>query len=141
MSIYPPYLQRPPRIQSVRSIPNMPPTHSHILTHTVINIHGGAFMLGDSRMVSIPQVTDCVNRGWIVVVPNHRLCPQVDIYDGPLRDIRDCLEWVYAEDGLDEFLKTQGEYQVDREKVMAFGTSSGGMLALGLVSILHPPDK
>lgn len=93
-------------------------------------------MLGDSRMVSIPQVTDCVNRGWIVVVPNHRLCPQVDIYNGPLRDIRDCLEWVYAEDGLEGVLKgQQGEYRVDREKIMAFGTSSGGMLALGLVSI------
>ena len=93
-------------------------------------------MLGDSRMISIPQVNDCLSRGWIVVVPNHRLCPQVNIRDGPLRDVRDCLEWVYADDGLDGFLHSSEEgkgYAVDREKVMAFGTSSGGMLACGLV--------
>lgn len=137
------YLPTPPLMPTVypvrTDLPLTPLTHPYILTRAVINIHGGAFMLGDSRMVSLPQVTDCVSRGWIVVVPNHRLCPQVDIYDGPLRDIRDCLEWVYAEDGLDVVLKTQGGYQVDREKVMAFGTSSGGMLALGLVSISPSP--
>ena len=105
----------------------------------VLNIHGGAFMLGDSRMISIPQVNDCLSRGWIVVVPNHRLCPQVDIRDGPLCDVRDCLEWVYDSNGLEGFLQsTQGleGYRVDRERVMAFGTSSGGMLALGLVSLI-----
>lgn len=94
-------------------------------------------MLGDSRMISIPQVTDCLSREWIVVVPNHRLCPQVDIRDGPLCDVRDCLEWVYDGDGLEGFLQSKPGlegYRVDRERVMAFGTSSGGMLALGLVS-------
>lgn len=93
-------------------------------------------MLGDSRMISMPQVDDCLARGWIVVVPNHRLCPQLNIRDGPLRDVRDCLEWVYANDGLDGFLHSKEEakgYRVDRDRVMAFGTSWGGMLALGLV--------
>lgn len=99
-------------------------------------------MLGDSRMISIPQVDDCLSRDWIVVVPNHRLCPQLNIQDGPLRDVRDCLEWVYADDGLDRFLRESEEgkgYSVDKERVMAFGTSSGGMLACGLVgpSIYH----
>ncbi|OJJ83952.1 uncharacterized protein ASPGLDRAFT_35958 [Aspergillus glaucus CBS 516.65] len=109
----------------------------------LINIHGGAFMLGDSRMISIPQVDDCLSRDWIVVVPNHRLCPQVNIRDGPLRDVRDCLEWVYADDGLDRFLRESEEgkgYSVDKERVMAFGTSSGGMLACGLgYDVSRPP--
>lgn len=98
-------------------------------------------MLGDSSLISTPQVTDCLKRGWIVVAPNHRLCPQVDIRDGPLMDVRDCLGWVYAHvqngegQGLEGFLKERGleGYAVDRERVMGFGTSSGGMLALGLV--------
>ncbi|RHZ45151.1 uncharacterized protein CDV56_104287 [Aspergillus thermomutatus] len=61
----------------------------------LINIHGGAFMLGHSRMVSMPQIQDCLDRGWIVLVPNHRLCPQVDILEGPMTDCRDLLRWVY----------------------------------------------
>lgn len=46
----------------------------------------------------------------------------MDIRDGPLRDIRDCLGWVYADDGLEGFLASQGgslgNYGVDRERVM-----------------------
>ncbi|BAE64338.1 unnamed protein product [Aspergillus oryzae RIB40] len=73
----------------------------------LINIHGGAFMLGNSRMVSIPQIEDCLSRGWIVVVPNHRLCPGVNILEGPVEDCRDLLTWVY--DGrLEGFLRDQG---------------------------------
>ncbi|RAQ64772.1 hypothetical protein COH20_012189 [Aspergillus flavus] len=64
-------------------------------------------MLGNSRMVSIPQIEDCLSRGWIVVVPNHRLCPGVNILEGPVEDCRDLLTWVY--DGrLGGFLRDQG---------------------------------
>ena len=136
------YLPSPPSTPSscpVRQLPHIPCIITQTDTQTtVLNIHGGAFMLGDSRMISIPQVTDCLSRGWIVVVPTHRLCPQVDIRDRPLCDVRNCLEWVYDGDGLEGFLQsTPGleGYRGDRERVMAFGTSSGGMLALGLVSL------
>ena len=89
-------------------------------------------MLGHSRMVALSQVQDCLERGWIVVVPNHRLCPGVDLLNGPMQDIRDLLAWIY--DGhLDAVLKSQEMYHVDLENVAAFGTSSGGTLALGLV--------
>lgn len=102
------------------------------LTDPVINIHGGAFMLGHSRMVSLPQVEDCLGRGWIVVVPNHRLCPGVNILEGPMQDIRDLLTWI--QDGqLDSILSTHG-YRADLDNIAAFGTSSGGHLALSLVS-------
>lgn len=119
-----------------------------LMKGTVINIHGGAFMLGHSRMVSLPQISDCLARNWIVAVPNHRLCPGVDVLSGPMADIRDFLAWIYADqDGLDAFLEKQdrdgngngkGEYRVDKDRVMAFGTSSGGFLALSLVCILFP---
>ncbi|KAE8377470.1 alpha/beta-hydrolase [Aspergillus bertholletiae] len=99
----------------------------------LINIHGGAFILGNSRMVSIPQIEDCLSRNWIVVVPNHRLCPAVNILDGPVEDCRDLLAWVF--DGrLQEALSDlgMGSVRVDTDKVLAFGTSSGGFLALSL---------
>lgn len=89
-------------------------------------------MLGHSRMVSMLQVNDCLERGWIVLVPNHRLCPGVNLLEGPMQDIRDLLLWVYN-GNLDAVLEDQGPYRADLENVAAFGTSSGGHLALGLV--------
>ncbi|KAL3465166.1 Alpha/Beta hydrolase protein [Aspergillus heterothallicus] len=99
----------------------------------LINIHGGAFMLGHSGMVSMPQIDDCLERGWIVAVPNHRLCPGVDLLNGPVADMRDFLAWIYA-GHLEEFLQGEGksQYKVDLDRVLAFGTSSGGYLALAL---------
>ncbi|KAL5358907.1 alpha/beta-hydrolase [Aspergillus floccosus] len=106
----------------------------------LINIHGGAFMLGHSRMVSMPQIDDCLARNWIVVVPNHRLCPQVNILDGPISDCRDLLQWIYAGQ-LDAYLQSQNKpHRVDHQRVMAFGTSSGGTLALSLgYDVPNPP--
>lgn len=91
-------------------------------------------MLGASGMVNPDQIRDCLDRGWIVVVPNHRLCPQVTLLDGPMQDCRDLLEWIY-EGRLEESLKKQGySAQYDLSHVFSFGTSSGGHLALSLVS-------
>lgn len=106
-----------------------------LMVATVIDIHGGAFMLGASGMVNKDQVEDCVGRGWVALVPNHRLCPQVNLLEGPMKDIRDLLAWIY-DGGLQTKLDSlKGhEYKVDVDHVFAFGTSSGGTLALSLVS-------
>lgn len=100
----------------------------------MINIHGGAFMLGSSKMVNPDQVRDCLGRGWIVLAPNHRLCPQVNLLDGPMRDCRDLLAWVY-EGGLGRAIAehTSEPVALDLDHVFAFGTSSGATLALSLV--------
>ena len=101
----------------------------------MIDIHGGAFMLGSSKMVNLDQVQDCLDRGWIVLAPNHRLCPQVNLLEGPIQDCRDLLSWVY-DGGLTRFIEglSAGTRKLDLEHVFAFGTSSGGTLALSLVS-------
>ncbi|CAG7950662.1 unnamed protein product [Penicillium olsonii] len=106
---------------------------------SVIDIHGGAFMLGHSRMVSLPQISDCLARGWIVLVPNHRLCPAVNILEGPMQDIRDLLSWI--QDGhLDNVISSRG-YCADLDNIAAFGTSSGGHLALSLGFDVPKPVK
>ncbi|KAH6880046.1 Alpha/Beta hydrolase protein [Thelonectria olida] len=99
----------------------------------LINIHGGAFMLGSSKMVNRDQIVDCLSRNWIVVVPNHRLCPQVNLLEGPMQDCRHLLGWIY-DGGLQTTISSQtlDNYAVDLDHVFAFGTSSGGMLALSL---------
>ncbi|KAI9662342.1 MAG: hypothetical protein M1821_008509 [Bathelium mastoideum] len=85
-------------------------------------------------MVSSDQIQDCQDRGWIVVVPEHRLCPQVNILEGPVADCRDLLEWIYAGNLNEELAKnaTTASFRVDDERVITFGTSSGGTLALAL---------
>ncbi|KAK4031972.1 hypothetical protein C8A01DRAFT_20886 [Parachaetomium inaequale] len=106
----------------------------------IINIHGGAFMLGSSEMVNKNQVQDCLDRGFIVLAPNHRLCPGVDLLDGPMRDCRDCLDWIHN-GGLHRAVssETSDPYPLDLGQVFAFGTSSGGTLALGLgFEVPHP---
>lgn len=108
---------------------------SHLLSDviSVINIHGGAFMLGASEMVNQDQIEDCVGRRWIVVVPNHRLCPQVDLLEGPMLDCRDLLAWIY-DGGLERSIRVNSyQHRCDLDHVFAFGTSSGGHLALCLV--------
>jgi acetyl esterase/lipase len=92
-------------------------------------------MLGSSKMINLDQVQDCLNRGWIVLAPNHRLCPQVNLLEGPIQDCRDLLSWIH-DGGLKASLDKPTEHTCvpDLEHVFAFGTSSGGTLALSLVS-------
>ncbi|CAK7229497.1 hypothetical protein SBRCBS47491_007267 [Sporothrix bragantina] len=111
----------------------VPSTILHPRCPVLINVHGGAFMLGAAGMVNADQVQDCLDRGWIVVVPNHRLCPQVNLLEGPMQDCRDLLSWI--QDGkLEDHIARHdgGPYLVDVEYIFAFGTSSGGHLALSL---------
>jgi acetyl esterase/lipase len=102
--------------------------------HIVIDIHGGAFMLGSSKMVNQDQIRDCLHRGWVVVAPNHRLCPQVTLHEGPMQDCRDLLAWIHN-GGLEQSISAtqQQPLQLDHDHVFALGTSSGGTLALSLV--------
>lgn len=97
-------------------------------------------MLGNSRLISQLHVEHCLSKGWIVLSPNHRLCPGVDALEGPVSDVRDLLDWVYS-GKLDEYLlstaiggRNAGErMRADSERVAAVGCSSGGTLALSLV--------
>ncbi|KAI6757050.1 hypothetical protein HG530_011648 [Fusarium avenaceum] len=108
------------------------PPHSQAPCPVLINIHGGAFMLGASEMVNQDQIEDCLSRGWIVVVPNHRLCPQVNVLEGPMQDCRDLLEWIYNHELERSIHQHSHPHICDLKHVFAFGTSSGGHLALSL---------
>ncbi|KAF5563444.1 hypothetical protein FNAPI_2653 [Fusarium napiforme] len=83
-------------------------------------------------MVNKDQVSDCLSRGWIVLAPNHRLCPQVNLLEGPMQDCRDLLAWVY-DGSLEKALgKADSTLVPDLNHVFSFGTSSGGHLSLCL---------
>lgn len=90
-------------------------------------------MLGHARMNNLDQVQDCLDRGWIVLCVEHRLCPGVDILDGPMSDVRDAVRWAKDANGLNEALGGV-DVKADVDRVVIMGTSSGGHLALSTVS-------
>lgn len=100
----------------------------------LLMIHGGGFIVGSSKMCSRDQIEDCLERGWIVLAIEHRLCPGVDVLHGAMVDVRDCYQWV-QNGGLRESLVVEkSEVKPDEERILAMGTSAGGHLALTLVS-------
>ncbi|GME65518.1 MYB DNA-binding domain protein [Neofusicoccum parvum] len=121
-------------------VPQTPPA-GKTKCPVALAIHGGAFILGHSDMVNKDQIADCLSRGWLVLSLDHRLCPQVDILTGPITDCRDALAWVHS-GGLAAALAGAPSITADPdlEHVVAWGTSSGGTLALALGwGVRRPP--
>ncbi|KAL1985301.1 hypothetical protein VTN96DRAFT_8100 [Rasamsonia emersonii] len=101
--------------------------------------HGGGFVLGSKEIVPKPQISALTDLGFLVVVPNYRLCPQISAFDGPVSDSRDCLIWAVTE--LPGLLETNGvvDFRIDATKVVTMGHSGGGGLALRMASFPEIP--
>lgn len=94
-------------------------------------------------MIPQSQIRALVNMGFVVVTPEYRLCPQVNLYEGPIQDAKDCLVW--AQERLPALLEEYGageeeegegkRVKADGGKVVVAGYSCGGNLALHLVSL------
>ena len=82
-------------------------------------------------MVPQLQIDDLVKLGFVVVVPEYRLCPQVNAYDGPIQDAKDSFIW--TKETLPRLLEQETGVTVDPARVAAMGHSAGGNLALHLV--------
>ncbi|RAL17604.1 alpha/beta hydrolase [Aspergillus homomorphus CBS 101889] len=100
--------------------------------------HGGGFVLDHAAMNHWDQINDCLERGWIVLSLAYRLCPGVNVLQGPMADARATLQWV-QEGGLASALYAHRTLsQPNYNQGIARGTSSGGHLALSLV-LPRPP--
>jgi acetyl esterase/lipase len=81
--------------------------------------------------------------GLLPVSIDYRLCPEVNILDGPMTDVRDALRW--AREELPNLkLKCPG-LKADGGRVVVVGWSTGGHLAMTLAwtSLQHgikPPE-
>jgi len=108
----------------------------HELAPVLIMIHGGAFMLGHSKMNNMDIIEDCLERGWIVLSIEHRLCPGVNVLEGPMTDVKDVYLWT-KEGGLAKGIQDAScHIKPDPDRILVMGTSAGGHLALSLVSLL-----
>ncbi|KAE9372419.1 BcPKS19, polyketide synthase [Stipitochalara longipes BDJ] len=107
-------------------------------------IHGGSHMIFSRKDVRPAQTRLLLERGFVPVSIDHRLCPEVSLADGPMVDVCDALEWARYELPYLKFQNSPG-LQIDGRKVVVIGWSSGGQLAMSLGWTapqrgLKPPD-
>ncbi len=94
----------------------------------VLQIHGGAWVIGDKRQQGQPLLHHLAERGWLGVAPNYRRSPRATFPDH-LVDVKRALAWV----------RQHGEeYGADPDFVVVTGGSAGGHLAALLA--LTPND-
>ena len=94
----------------------------------LLQIHGGAWVVGDKRQQGQPLLHHLAERGWVGVAPNYRRSPGATFPDH-LVDVKRALAWV-REHG--------AEYGADPDFVVVTGGSAGGHLAALLA--LTPND-
>jgi acetyl esterase/lipase len=86
---------------------------------TLLQIHGGAWVMGSKNEQGIPLMVHLAARGWVCVAANYRLSPRATFPDH-LVDVKRALAWI----------QTHGrEYDADPDFVVVTGGSAGGHLA------------
>jgi len=89
------------------------------LCPTVLQIHGGGWMIGRKEQQALPLMTHLVARGWVAVAANYRLSPGATFPDH-LIDAKRALAWIR---------RHGAEYGADPDFVVVTGGSAGGHLA------------
>jgi acetyl esterase/lipase len=93
-------------------------------------IHGGGHVMLSRNDIRPKQTQHLLDNGLLPVSIDYRLCPEVNLVEGPMTDVCDALRW--ARDKLPTLnLKCPG-LQIDGDKVVAVGWSTGGHLAMTL---------
>ncbi|KAF2816384.1 BcPKS16, polyketide synthase [Mytilinidion resinicola] len=91
-------------------------------------IHGGGFMMLSRKQVRPAQTKHLISRGFLPVSIDYRLCPEVNMIDGPMADVRDGYRWVREKLASD--LRERTKISVDNERIVVVGWSTGGHLAM-----------
>jgi acetyl esterase/lipase len=85
----------------------------------LLQIHGGAWVIGNKRQQGQPLMNEMASRGWLCVAPSYRLSPRATFPDH-LIDVKRAHAWVR------EHIE---EYGGDPSFVVVTGGSAGGHLA------------
>lgn len=93
--------------------------------------HAGGLVAGSSEIVPKPQIQYLCAKGFVVVLPNYRLIPQVTGKDA-FADCEDAFEWTKKD--LTSRMQTQHGRRLDTDNIVVVGHSSGGTMALHLAS-------
>lgn len=97
---------------------------------TLVQIHGGAWILGSKNEQGVPLMLHLASRGWVCISVDYRLSPRATFPDH-LVDLKRALQWV----------REQGpEYGVDPDFVVVTGGSAGGHLATLVALTQNAPE-
>lgn len=86
---------------------------------TLLQIHGGAWVIGSKNEQGIPLMLHMAARGWVCVSVNYRLSPHAT-FPEQLIDLKHAVQWVRAHGA---------EYGANPEFLVVTGGSAGGHLA------------
>ena len=90
-------------------------------------IHGGGHMTLSRKAVRQYQTAHLLSHNVLPVSIDYRLCPEIDLINGPIQDVCDAYAW--ARTGLQAIVRSRG-IVVDKEKIVVIGWSTGGHLAM-----------
>jgi acetyl esterase/lipase len=88
----------------------------------IISIHGGAFMFGDKRDEQLLPMLSGLTRGYAVIGVNYRMSGEAT-FPALVHDVKAAIRWVRA---------NAATYQLNPQRIAAWGGSAGGYLALML---------
>jgi acetyl esterase/lipase len=86
---------------------------------TLLQIHGGGWIIGEKEQQGLPLMNHLAARGWVCVALNYRLSPKATFPDH-IVDVKRALAWIRAHGP---------EYGADPNFVCVTGGSAGGHLA------------
>lgn len=85
----------------------------------IVQIHGGAWVIGDKREQGLPLLNHLAANGWVGFNVNYRLSP-LATFPEHLVDVKQAIAWIRAH---------AEEYGVDPDFIAVTGGSAGGHLA------------
>ena len=97
---------------------------------TLLQIHGGAWILGSKNEQGIPLMVHLAARGWVCVSADYRLSPRATFPDHVV-DLKRAIQWI-REHG--------PEYGADPDFLVVTGGSAGGHLAALVALTANEPE-
>jgi len=97
---------------------------------TILQVHGGAWILGSKNEQGIPLMLELASRGWVCVNANYRLSPRATFPD-PLIDLKRAIAWIR---------KHGPEYGANPDFLVVTGGSAGGHLAALVALTANCPE-
>ena len=137
-----PFYLRDRRVERVKNIQYAPGAgHRHRLdvwrprsgaqrAPVLLQLHGGAWIVGDKGQQALPLMLHLAAEGWVCVAANYRLSPRVTFPDH-LVDCKQALRWIREH---------IAEYGGDPDFVVVTGGSAGGHLAALLALTPNSPE-
>ncbi|KKK24813.1 hypothetical protein P175DRAFT_0558619 [Aspergillus ochraceoroseus IBT 24754] len=107
-----------------------PPNTSQAVLPVALMIHGGGHVMLSRKDIRPAQTQTLLDAGFLPVSIDYRLCPEMTLADGPMRDVCDALSWCRTV--LPTLTLQRPDIRVDGSRVVAVGWSTGGHLALTL---------